>query len=108
MDTELKDLYQEVYKHTGWGDEPNLPEMVFDWTLPDNPVPQYTSDYILNRLQRQGLILHFEEVPIGQKLWYAEIEHSNYSGVSDAPLKSLLKLVLSLYNANLLPHEEKE
>lgn len=120
VDNELFELCKEVFKRTSWHDK-SLKSWTRDWntngfygeprvsTLEGNQLvkedgtgtPLYTSDYLLEKLQRQGLVLHYEIVGYGNKLWYAEVTQGVAHRVADTPLKALLKLAIALDDAGI-------
>ena len=104
---ELFDLCKQVYKATGWENDPYIKHL--------NKAPKYehrygnasiyTSDYLLEKLPRQ-----IEGIPlclwaVGHSDWTAEYDGTGqFEGVnerismsSDTPLKALLKLTLKLH-----------
>lgn len=114
MDTELFELCKEVYKLFPKWEDKTLRAFNYDGRIINPPMawqephtPLYTSDYLLEKLQRPDLIAHFEQIPITGDLWYVEMQHANLNGIASTFLKALLKLTLALHEAGELPQDTK-
>ena len=131
MDNELFELCREVYEKTGFNDTAKWLCLLNDhsdtpnYEVEDSPIvadyitngniPLYNSDYLLEKLPNKVmydtvygyLTLNFDDCPA--VLWTAQYENGGseepYSGESDTPLKSLLKLTLALHSAGQLNTE---
>lgn len=136
MDTELFDLCKEVYKRTEWGlhitqgqlasyrndlrfyknsnlgDEVTITsEPVYDIRFID-PIPLYTSDYLLEKLPKEVWLDNFTPVRLfldsngklgGYMFYYAHVGGVIWElGEADTPLKALLKLTIALDDAGEL------
>ena len=119
---ELFELCKEVYKATGWGQEPDISYLYKYWDnhdelcvisiekTDDALVPAYTSDYLLEKLPRSVPNDHnggsyWFDLCFGDSLmWHASYDNAFGDFIhdthADTPLKALLKLTLKL-------HEEK-
>lgn len=101
MDAMIKSLRLELYAKTEWGEDD--PDFMFDWTEPNNPVPNYTCEYLLTKLPRRlgdygQLALTLQITNINQ--WCASYDNDNGGSSRDSfgqtPLEALLTLALRL------------
>ena len=121
MDQELFGLCKQVYEKTGWVntyfyihiESKEIESYVFGdlkKPLSDMYIPLYTSDYLLEKLPRRINKMPINIHEIDGK-WLSRYGYNvddlygfeviSYAS-SDTPLKSLLKLTLSLYEAGEL------
>lgn len=116
-DDELFELCKEVYEKTGWDGTNqfyfcnNVREVVSEFEYIDNnsnhrfdkkfDTPLYTSDYLLEKLPKEIDGYPLQLASYGG--WTAKLTYdthdaiAHYQGVSDTPLKALLKLTLALH-----------
>lgn len=111
--SELFELCKEVETRTSWEDTTSAYLWVeaHDTYELDNgnplafghpPIPAYTSDYLLERLEdKSPTLTHFHDEKI-ERRWGANTWTSIETGYADTPLKALLKLTIALSEAGEL------
>ena len=129
MDNECFELCKEVYKRTGWKQEPDISYLYKYWDnhdelcvisieeADDTLIPAYTSDYLLEKLPAHfyggtiAMTAETDEGPTRYSFYYEDnyetakvVHYKNVrlQGWHDTPLKALLKLTIALSEAGEL------
>ena len=110
---EMFDLCRQVYEATGWKDTHDkfrANGFKVTWGFSGwrrGEVPLYNSDYLLEKLPRKNLSLMLDEISnLWRATWGRDLFSSErFRGVSDTPLKALLKLTIALSEAGELDNE---
>ena len=111
---ELFELCKEVYKRSGWKQEPDISYLYKYWDnhdelcvisieeADDSLVPAYTSDYLLEKLPVGTNIAKTHTNNIEPLVYYSATCHGNGIHQSDTPLKALLKLTIKMHEEKIL------
>ena len=121
MDNECFELCKEVYKRTGWKQEPDISYLYKYWDnhdelcvisieeADDTLIPAYTSDYLLEKLpvnedvgEDIGYLVAVKEDIDSYQVSYDYGKVGDFMEISDTPLKALLKLTIALSEAGEL------